>query len=133
MSVHHVQQFQIDDLWPKAEKYVKSALDHNEGEMTIEQARFALTKSMVELFIFHEGDTPTGAALVEFINYANYRVANVIAVGGKGVIKDWDEFKGWMKQGGAKYVEGYCRDSVCKLWETKFNAKKAYTVMRSEI
>lgn len=133
MSVQHVKQHELDAIWPQVSHYIKSALDTGQGEMTVEQARYAIAKGMAELFVLSTDDKINGAVLVEFMNYPNYRVANVIALGGKGVIKDWDEFKQWLKFGGASYIEGHCFDGVAKLWERKLGMTKAYTVMRGEL
>jgi hypothetical protein len=133
MPVFHTKQHELDAVWPHVAHYIKSALDTGHGEMTADQARYAIAKGMAELFILKTDDKINGAILVEFMNYPNYRVANVIALGGKGVVKDWAEFKQWLKFGGASYVEGHCFESVAKLWERKLGMKEAYKVMRAEL
>jgi hypothetical protein len=133
MSVRHIQQFQLDTAWPLVSHFIKSALDTGQGEMDASQARYALAKGMAELFVAYDDENITGAALVEFVNYPNYRVANVIATGGRGMVKQADEFKAWLKQGGATCVEGHCHESVARLWESKLGMKRAYIVMRAEL
>lgn len=133
MSVSHIQQFQLDAIWPQVEKFIQSALDTSQGEMNASQARYALARGLAELFVAHDGDNITGAALVEFVNYPNYRVANVIATGGRGMVKEAGEFKAWLKKGGATFVEGHCHEGVARLWESKLGMKRAYVVMRGEL
>jgi hypothetical protein len=132
-GVFHVQQFQLDSVWPEAKPLIQSALDTGKGEMNADQARYALTKGLAELFVAKTNDKIDGVALVEFMNYPNYRIANVIAIGGRGVIKHWDGFKQWLRLGGASYVEGHCYDSISRLWESKLGLEKAYTVMRGKL
>lgn len=133
MSVKHIQQYQLDSIFPQVEHFIKSALDKGLGEMNTSQARYALVKGLAELFVTYDGDKITGCGLVEFVNYPNYRIANVIATGGRGMVKEADEFKKWLKLGGASYVEGHCDDAVARLWESKLGMKKAYNVMRGEL
>jgi hypothetical protein len=133
MGVYHVQQYQLDKVWPDVEKYIKSALDTGFGELDEHQARMMVAKGMAELFIAQEGDRIVAACLVEFANYPNYRAANIIAIGGRGVIKYWDDFKEWMRMGGASYVEGHCHESVARLWGQKLGMEKTYQIMRGAL
>lgn len=133
MSVRHIQQYQLDETWPQVEAFITSALDTGQGEMNASQARYALVRGACELFVTCKEEKITGAILVEFKNYPNYRVANVIAIGGKGMLVNWEEFKDWLRKGGASYLEGHCHDSVARLWQSKLGMKKVYTIMRGEL
>ena len=133
MSVKHIQQFELDAVWVQVEQFIQSALDTSQGEMNASQARYALSKGLAELFVVEVEGKITGAAVVEFLNYPNYRIANVVATGGRGMVKEADEFKAWLKRGGATYVEGHCQDAVARLWESKLGMKKVYNVMRSKL
>lgn len=132
-GVFHVQQFQLDAVWPVVKPLIQSALDTGKGEMNADQARYALTKGLAELFVAKTDGSINGVALVEFMNYPNYRAANVIAVGGRGVLKHAEEFKNWLRLGGASVIEGHCHDGVARLWESKLGMSKAYTIMRGEL
>jgi hypothetical protein len=133
MSVLHVQQYQLDNVWPQVEHFIADALSKGFGEMNASQGRYALVKGHAELFVAEVDGNITGAALVEFVNYPNYRIANVIATGGKGMVKEADEFRAWLKRGGASYIEGHCNDAVARLWESKLGMTKAYNVLRSKL
>jgi len=135
MSVHHIQQYQIDEIWPQIEKYITSALDTGQGEINASQVRYAVVKGMAELFVTYHNEKITGAVVVEFQNYPNYRLANVVAVGGRGVLigNNWKEFCLWLKKGGASYIEGHCHESVARLWKAKLGMRKVYTIMRGEL
>lgn len=133
MSIRYVNVWELDKVWPTASPMVQIALDTGQGEMNADQARYALSKGLADLFICENDGQITGAVLVEFQNYPNYRLANVIATGGRGLVKEWEEFKRLLKTAGASYVEGHCHDSVARLWEMKLKMKKVYTIMRSEL
>ncbi len=133
MSIVHVQQYQLDKYWPHVEKYIKDALDTGYGEMNEHHARLFISKGMSELFAIEEDEKITGAILVEFINYPNYRSANVISLGGKGVVKHWDEFKNWMRFGGASYVEGHCHKSMSRLMKSALGLEETYSIMRGKL
>lgn len=133
MSVQHIQQYQIDAIWPQVEHFIESALDTGNGEMNASQARYALVKGMAELFTSNNENGITGCAVVEFVAYPNYRIANVIATGGRGMVKEAEEFHQWLKIGGASFVEGHCQESVARLWESKLGMERAYIVMRKKL
>lgn len=133
MPLLHIAQHQLDGVWGEVAPMIQKALDTGQGEMNASQARYALSKGMAELFVGYTDEKIDVSVLVEFINYPNYRAANIIAICGRGVLKHWDEFKQWLKFGGASVIEGHCHDSVAKLWERKLGMKKAYTIMRGEI
>jgi hypothetical protein len=133
MSVRHVKLYELDSVWIHAEKYIANALKKSLGEMNEHHARYAVVKQFAELFIVEVNGKITGAALVEFINYPAYRIANVIATGGKDMVREADEFKSLLKLGGASYVEGHTCDSVARLWESKLGMTKAYNVLRSKL
>lgn len=133
MPVIHVQQYQLDSYWPHILPMLEKAMVHAQGEMNCDQMRYMLTKGMGEMFVAQDGDKIDGVAVVEFINYPNFRVASVVAIGGKGVVRYWEDFKNWLRMGGASYVEGHCYDSISRLWESKLGMKKVYTIMRGEL
>ena len=133
MSVIHIQQYQLDEYWPQVLPYLERAMEHARGEMDCSQMRYMLSKGHGEMFVAKTEDKIDGAAVVEFRNYPNFRVANVIAVGGRGMVKHAEEFKAWLKMGGASYVEGHCYESISRLWESKLGMKKAYIIMRGAL
>lgn len=133
MSVIHVQQYQIDEYWPKVEKLLADALSYSQGEMDVSQLRFSIARGMSSLFVAIEDGTVTGAAAVEFVNYPNFRSAVIMAIGGVGVVKHFEDFKQWLKFGGATKMEGCCRPSIVRLWRMKLGMKEAYTVMRGDL
>ena len=133
MSIRYVNVHELDAVWPVASGMIKSALDTGQGEMNEHQARYAIAKGLADLFICENNGKITGAVLVEFQNYPNYRLANVIATGGRDLVKEWDSFKGLLRLAGASYVEGHCHDSVARLWESKLKMKKVYTIMRGDL
>jgi len=124
--------WELDAVWPHAEKYIEEGLAYSRGEMTALQARYAITINMAELFVCEEGDQINGAVLVNFVNYPNYRVAVISSLGGKFVMKNFNDLKALLKRAGASYVEAHCRDSVLRMVE-RHNMKKICNVARGEL
>ena len=75
-----------------------------------------------------------GACTVSFINYPLHRVAFITTIGGRLVSNDdtYSQLKNVLKQHGATKVQGYCRDSMVRLWE-KFGAVPGNRLVESEI
>lgn len=93
-----------------------------------------MVQGLAHLIVATRGK-PVGAAAVEFKDYPNFRAANVIAIGGKGMFADQTGFEAlarFAKERGASRIEGYCPPAVARLW-TKFNFREAYRFVRREI
>ena len=132
MSVRYVNDFELNVIWPQIKGFIDAALVFARGEINADQVRYAVVKRIAELFITEKDGKVTGAVVVEFINYPNYRVANIIATGGKGVMENLTDFKALLKVGGASYIDSHVRDSMAKML-AKHGMKKIYTAMRCEV
>ena len=132
MSIRYVNVWELDAVWPHAEKYIQDGLEYSRGEMNASQARYAITMNLAELFVCEDEHGINGAVLVNFVNYPNYRVAHISSLGGKGVMHNFDDLKALLKRAGASYVDAQCRDSVMRMTE-KYNMKKICNVVRCEL
>jgi hypothetical protein len=71
-----------------------------------------------------------GAAVVNFINRPNDRVAFIVAMGGKLISskETFTEFSALLKAFGATYIEGAARESIARLW-TRYGLEEKYRIV----
>jgi hypothetical protein len=67
---------------------------------------------------FFEGDKLEGAAVVKMNNLPLETIAFVMAIGGKGLAKTFNDFTALLAKEGATRIQGYARPSVTRLWRT---------------
>lgn len=131
----HFDVRQLDVIWLEVMPLLGPALDCGEGELDIAQLRLLLVSRKAELLLAMSDNAVAGAAVVEFVQYPNYMVGSFIAIGGKGLFAsdaDADQVKHWLKNMGASRMQGYCPDSVARLWARR-GGRKAYNVMRWDL
>ena len=125
VTIQHVHQ-----LWPYIEPFIVSALEHSQGEYTIEEARVFVANGQWSTVVAMDDDGIHGAALVTYYNRPRDRVAFVVAIGGKLVSNrdTWAQFEGIMRLNGATYLEGAARESIARLW-SRYGMKTKYAIV----
>lgn len=126
---------QLDVVWPEVAPMLAAALECGDGEIDLSQLRMMVANRQALLILVMEGDRIAGVGAVEFIQYPNYRVANFIATGGKQMMisrQEVDQVRAFMREMGASKMQGFCPDSVARLWERR-GARKAYNLMRWDL
>lgn len=125
----------LDAVWGKVQGYVERALKHSDGELDASQVRLLLTQRVAHLFVGTRGEEIVGCMVVEFRSFPNYRVANIIAVGGDDMWLDksmFDRFRKWAKTKGCSKVETCCRPAVARLLEQRCGMHQQYITMRAD-
>ncbi|TSP11436.1 hypothetical protein [Cupriavidus campinensis] len=125
----------LDAIWPEVSPMLAAALECGDGELDLSQLRMMVANRQAMLILVMENDRIVGVGAVEFIQYPNYRVANFIATGGKQMLisrQEIDQVRLFMKDMGASKMQGFCPDSVARLWERR-GARKAYNLMRWDL
>jgi len=122
----------INQVWAQVETYVKSAEEKFGGaEYTTEQVKvYLVTGQWMLLVAVDENEVIHGAAVVNFINYPNDRVAFVTAIGGK-LISTPETFKQMsdiLKANGATKIQGAAKEAIARLWERFGFEEKAILV-----
>ena len=124
LKVVPVDTTHIQQVWPRVVDFIKSALDkgtteetRNYNEHHIQQ--YLTSGSWLLLVAVDEQNEIHGAATVSFINYPLHRIAFVTTIGGRLVSNDntYAQFKALLQQQGATKMQGFCRDSMVRLWQ----------------
>lgn len=135
MALVWVDPRYLDNVWPKAAPLLEKAVECNLGEETLEQVRAKVAFRQAELLVFTSGADPdlaTGAAVVEFIQHPNYRVAHVSYAAGVSSRSVFEQLRDWSKAQGASVLEGYGSDAIARLWR-RYGFEKAYNLVRVQL
>lgn len=135
MKVQPVLVNSVHQVWPSVVPYLEAALTSPGGDTSVDQALVYVVKGFWQLTVFVEDEKIRGAALVEYINRANARVAFVIAIGGK-LISTKEGFNGLktlVVANGATKFEGAARESVARLWAQKFGVTEKYRIVEVDL
>lgn len=125
----------LDVVWPEVAPMLSAALECGDGELDLSQLRMMLANRQAMLILVMEGERIVGCGAAEFVQYPNYRAANFIATGGRQMMisrAEVDQVRMFMKDMGASKMQGYCPDSVARLWERR-GARKVYNLMRWDL
>lgn len=131
MKVQHVPLEWVNRTWDMVEGYIQSALEHANGDYTAEQVKTYLTQGSWTLLVATDDENKIhGAAVVNFYNRPNDRVAFVVAIGGR-LISNQDTFaqlKVYLVAMGATVLEGAARESIAKLW-SRYGFSEKYRIV----
>jgi len=133
MKIQHVDTAYIHHTWLLVEDYIKLALDY-QTDYTLEHVKTFLSSGAWILIVAVDDSGIKGAAVVNFFNRPNDRVAFVVAMGGK-LISNQDtflQFKDLLKVFGATYIEGAARESVARLW-LKYGLEEKYKIVGTKL
>jgi hypothetical protein len=131
MKVQHVPIEWVNRTWDMVEGYIQSALDHAKGDYTADQVKAYLTQGSWTLLVATDDENKIhGAAVVNFFNRPNDRVAFVVAIGGK-LISSKDTFaqlRLYLVTMGATVLEGAARESIARLW-SRYGFSEKYRIV----
>jgi hypothetical protein len=128
----------LDKYWPEIKEYIQSGLMLTQNEVTIDQLRLLCSQGHAHIVLFQCEETYDlkGALVFEVISYPQYRVANVISIGGDKMYLDeheMDQFKVALKKGGISKIQGWCSPAVARLWQKQYKATIPYQMIRIEL
>lgn len=129
MKIQHVDIAYIHQTWPLVQDYIKWALDY-QTDYTLEHVKTFLSNGSWMLIVAADDSGIRGAAVVNFMNRPNDRVAFVVAMGGKLISskETFAEFSALLKVFGATYIEGAARESIARLW-TRYGLEEKYRIV----
>jgi hypothetical protein len=129
MKIQHVDTAYIHQTWPLVENFIKWALDY-QTDYTLEHVKTFLSNGSWMLIVAADDSGIRGAAVVNFVNRPNDRVAFIVAMGGKLISskETFADFSALLKAFGATYIEGAARESIARLW-TRYGLEEKYRIV----
>lgn len=121
--------------WPSSEAFLVEALKYSQGELEIHQLRADAAQGRIKMFkVFGDARETLGVVLVEFVNARHARMAFVLAIGGRGIVKPemFEAFKAALRKHGATCLQGAGRDSIVRLY-APLGLRKKYTVFGADL
>jgi hypothetical protein len=134
MKIQHVETNYVNQIWPRVEEYIASALEY-QTDFTLDHVKLYLTSGQWALIVaVSEDGFIQGAAAIQFFNRPNDRVAYVVAMGGK-LITGQDtylQFSDLLKAFGATYIEGASRETAARLWQ-RYGLQEKYRIVGAKL
>jgi len=129
MKIQHVDTAYVHQTWPLVQDYIKWALDY-QTDYTLEHVKTFISNGSWMLVVAADDSGIRGAAVVNFMNRPNDRVAFIVAMGGKLISskETFAEFSALLKAFGATYIEGAARESIARLW-TRYGLEEKYRIV----
>lgn len=137
MSPYLIHRADVAAAWPDAAVLLSPALATGDGELDIGQLRQLCLSGAASLILCKNGDAGEVrlALAIEFQDFPAYRVGNVIACGGTGIIADREcvaAVKGWLKENGCLYMQAWCKPAQARLWR-RIGLLPKYQIVRCEL
>jgi len=134
-SVHIVSKNYLDKYWNQVEEYLHSGLLMCEGELDVKQLRLLCIQGLANLVIILDLETSNivGALAIEFVNYPNFRAANIISYGGYNLLaseEDFNKLKIELAKAGVSQLQGWCKPAQARLFKHKYGFKTPYEMIR---
>tara|TARA_R100000234_G_scaffold39286_1_gene23316 strand:+ start:6632 stop:7045 length:414 start_codon:yes stop_codon:yes gene_type:complete len=133
MIVELVPTNTIHIIWGQIENYLKEAVKKSAGEYGIEHLKAGVVAGLQSLYVVIDESTNEikGGIIVNFINYPNFRVAHITAIGGKSIVDEdtWKNLAFLLKQAGATKCQACAIESTTRLYKSKVGFKKVYNVV----
>lgn len=118
MKIQYVPIEWVNQTWPRVENFVVAALEHAQGDYTIDQVKALVTQGTWMLLVAVDGSEIKGAATINFYNRPNDRVGFISTIGGRLISNPdtFDQLKAFALSQGATVIEGAARESIARLW-----------------
>lgn len=136
MKLFQVPVSHIGKAWADGAYNLGEATNHAKREITPDQLKLLLLRGERTLLgIAGDGDIPQAWAAVQIQTLPNIRTLFVYALYAPGSAGP-DAFKLLAEYGranGCETIRGCCIDSIGRLWERRYDAKKLYSTYEIEI
>lgn len=136
MRIQHVAIEYVNQTWPHVEKFISDAIDNQVGEKdyTLDQVRLMVTSGQWLLLVAVKDSAIKGAAVINFFNRPNHRVAFVMYIGGRLVCnhETFSQLCDLLKAFGATKIEGAVNDAIARLWR-RFGFSDKYRITEVSI
>ena len=134
MQIQRIDISHVNQVWPMAEEFIASALEHSKNDYTLDQVKTLVAMGNWTLLVAVDDSGVQGAATVSFSNRPNDRVAFITAIGGKLISSPETvaQLKSVLGSIGATYIEGAARESIARLW-SRYGFEEKYRIVGVKI
>lgn len=121
IEVQTVPDNYLYSIWPIVEPMLDKALIVSQNDFDIEHLKLYVTTKAYTLLVAVENHKIVGAATLSLLNYPNHRVATIVALGGKAIVKPelFEQVVQWAKAQGATKIRATAREAQARLYRQK--------------
>jgi len=135
-SVQIVASGHIHAVWEIVWPMLNVAfLNYEDPDYGIDHLKVDIINGKQTLFVVVDNDKIIGAYTMEFINYANHRVAHITAIGGKAMItkETVEQCENWARANGATKIRAFAQDVQARLFKIKMGLKPVTHVVEKNL
>lgn len=103
----------IDEVWDRAKPLIEPALDHAEGEMTIEDVKKKLSTGKMGLLVINDFEA---VCTIEFVEYSRISALRVVTLAGHNMELWLDELLQYIEKWAESYKLGRIEHLGRKGW-----------------
>lgn len=137
-NVQYLTKEHLDKYWEDIKPLLEKGLLASQHEINIEQVRLLIVQGAFHTVIGLDKETYeiVGCLVFEIINFPNYRVANIVSIGGNKMLVSEDDFVQFtygLKKLGVSKIQGMCTPVLARLWKRKLKATIPYHIVRLDL
>jgi hypothetical protein len=135
-SVQIVAANQIHAVWEIVWPMLNVAfLNYEDPDYGVDHLKIDIINGNQTLFVVVNNDKIIGAYTMEFINYANHRVAHITAIGGKDMItkETVKQCENWARANGATKIRAFAQETQARLFKLKMGLEKVTNVVEKNL
>lgn len=121
--------------WKEGASALGAACALSAGEVTPDQLKLMLTRGEKVLIGLRDDNETRAWAAVQIEQMPNKRVLFIYAIYAPGATgpEAIEELRRFAREQGCEAIRGACNDAVQRLWERKFSARKAYSIVEIDL
>ena len=135
-SVQLVTPSHIHAVWEIVWPMLNVAfLNYDDPDYGIDHLKVDIINGKQTLYVVMEDNKIIGAYTMEFINYANHRVAHITAIGGNAMItkETVEQCENWARANGATKIRAFAKDTQARLFKIKMGLKPVTHVVEKTL
>jgi hypothetical protein len=137
-SVEYLEGERLAELWGQIKPlFVRSCEEAAHGEITAADIFNLTYTKQAHVFVELEDGAVTVAIAIEVTTYPRTTMANIIALGGNGLLaardRWWKVILEWLVANNATAVDAWVAPGMRRILERKFNFRHVYHHMRLDI
>ena len=121
-----------ETVWPMLNV---AFLNYEDPDYGVDHLKIDIINGKQTLFVVTENNKIIGAYTMEFINYANHRVAHITAIGGNAMItkETVEQCENWARANGATKIRAFAQDVQARLFKIKMGLKPVTHVVEKNL
>jgi len=137
MRVQIVAPEHVHQVWPQVKTFMEMSIDAGipNVDCTVDQLLIQVASGAQVLFVANDDTGIHGAATVTISTMPNHRVAEITALGGKGVVGEetFSQIVAWAKSQGATKIRAWAQESQARLYKRSVGLIATATVVEKLI